>query len=89
MCAQCDDFHDSVRLASVAEYLIQVDRARAAIVEGTLDCLDSCPELAAMPGAVPAHCRHVFACSLCSQLFILEIGACDALGDQWRPLHGN
>ncbi len=89
MCAQCDAFHDSVTLANRADYLAQVDRARAAIAEGTLECVESAPELGEVRAGSAGAARHVLSCATCAQLFILEVGACDVLGDQWRPLHGN
>ena len=81
MCAQCDRFHDSVRLADAGDYTAALNRARTAVAGDELEAVEE---------SVADGCaRHVFACTLCAQLFILERGGCHILGDQWRPLHGN
>nr|MBA3687079.1 hypothetical protein [Planctomycetota bacterium] len=83
-------FFAPVSVTTVDHYLAQVDRARAALSDDTLDCLESDPELSAIDrDHPPARARHVLSCTACAQLFILAFGGCDVIGDQWRALHGN
>lgn len=81
MCAQCESFHDSVRLGDAHAYAAALARAQRATDAGDLEAVET--------STAAGHARHVFACTLCAQLFILEVGGCHVLGDQWRPLHGN
>ena len=81
MCAQCDAWHDSVRLPDAAAHAAALTRANDAVVADELELVEA--------ATTPGRARHVFACTQCGQLFILELGGCHVLGDQWRPLHGN
>ena len=81
MCAQCDAFHDPQRLADRDAYRAALTRARIAVAADELEAVEE--------AVAEDRARHVFACTLCAQLFILEVGGCHVLGDQWRPLHGN
>ena len=81
MCAQCDAWHDSVRLPDAAAHAAALTRAQSAVLTNDLELVEE--------STSPAQARHVFACTQCAQLFILEFGGCHVLGDQWRPLHGN
>jgi hypothetical protein len=90
MCDSCDPFFLPVPVGSQAAYRAQIDRLDTAMRAELLELVEgSCPwsTLAALP--TPAAARHLFTCTACAQLFILERGSCSALGDQWRPLHGN
>ena len=81
MCAQCDAFHDPIHLGDAEAYRTALTRACTAADAGDLEAVEE--------ATAPGQARHVFACTLCAQLFILELGGCHVLGDQWRPLHGN
>jgi hypothetical protein len=90
MCNQCDPFFLPVPVGSQSAYRGQIERLSAAVQEGILELVEaSCPWQSLASPSLPACARHVFTCSLCAQLFILERGGCSALGDQWRPLYGN
>jgi len=90
MCDRCDPFFLSVPVGSASAYRALVDRLTPVLAEDTLELVEaSCPWAGMQAGPLPRAARHVFCCTACAQLFILERGGCSALGDQWRPLHGN
>jgi hypothetical protein len=90
MCDRCDPFFLPVPVGSATAYRALVARLAPVLGEETLELVEaSCPWAELQAGAPPRAARHLFACTACAQLFILERGSCSALGDQWRPLHGN
>lgn len=91
MCSDCEPFLATVRYESSARALAHLDQVRAAIAEGVLELVEASAPLESIePGRpLPAWARHALACASCGQLFISEIGGCDAAGERWRPLHGN
>jgi hypothetical protein len=84
MCAACDALLRPISVDS-ASYIAVATMIHGALAAGTLEQMDGPPVAEERP--ISAKCT--FACTECSQLFILEIGGCHLLGDQWRPLHGN
>jgi hypothetical protein len=91
MCEICDAFLKPIDVITPDRYHDLVERAKAAIADGQLECVDSTISLDLIERghAVPPFRKHTFACARCCQLFILSVGGGDVVGDQWRPLHGN
>jgi hypothetical protein len=81
MCPQCDPYLAPMPMPEAAAYAAALDRARSAQRDGVFDVVEET--------IAGGHARHLFSCTQCAQLFILEVGGCHVLGDQWRPLHGN
>jgi hypothetical protein len=90
MCETCDPFFLPVPVGTQAAYRAQLARLRLAERDDCLALVESStPWPLPEAGPLPPAARHLFSCQSCAQLFILERGGCSALGDQWRPLHGN
>ncbi len=90
MCDRCDPFFLPVPVGSATAYRAIVARLAPVLAEETLELVEASSPWAGLLGATPPPAaRHVFSCTACGQLFILERGGCSVLGDQWRPLHGN
>ena len=91
MCERCEPWLTTKPIPSRMVYDHIVERVRVALTDGELELFEaSIPLDAIIPGAtLPAYRKHLFACTMCSQLFILEVGGCHTVGDCWRPLHGN
>ncbi len=90
MCDLCDPFFLPVPVGSATAYRALVERLTPVLAARTLELVEgSCPWPALQAASPPRRARHLFSCAACAQLFVLERGSCSALGDQWRPLHGN
>lgn len=87
MCDACEPFFHPIAVKNSIVLRALLERARSAVDDELLECLESEPAIID-PNAMKS-CKQTYTCLRCGQLFILEVGGCHVLGDQWRPLHGN